>query len=98
MTAPQFLRELAGLGVRMGVVGDRLKVRAARGVLTEEVKAQLLELKPHLLELLAEPRAYRRAPRDQWCGRCIELEARGVAVLGCSECDVRIEEKESSTG
>lgn len=92
------LREFDALGVRLDVRGDRIRYDAPEGVMTPERKARLLGVKPHILELIGEPPTYRRAPRDQWCGRCIELEARGVAVLGCSECDVRIEEKESSTG
>lgn len=98
MTAPEVLRELDSLGVRLDIRGDKVHYVAPKGVMTPERKERLREIKPHLLALLGEPPAYRRAPRGQWCGRCIELEARGVAVLGCSECDVRIEEKESSTG
>lgn len=37
---------------------------------------------------LAEGPLYVRAPRELRCERCRDLEARGVAVLLCSECDV----------
>ena len=70
MTAPEILCGLTAKGVHVDVIGDRLHVRAPKGVLTEDVVAQLREVKPHLLELLGEPPAYQKAKPHEQCERC----------------------------
>lgn len=39
----------------------------------------------------ADPVVYREALPHEQCDRCRELASQGVAVLACSECDVRLE-------
>lgn len=53
MSAETLLRELTDRGVRVTRDGQRLRVRAPRGILTEDVREALIEHKPAILELLA---------------------------------------------
>jgi hypothetical protein len=52
MTAPELIQSLAQQGAQLRAEGNQLKIDAPRGVVTPELKATLLELKPALLELL----------------------------------------------
>lgn len=56
MNAEGLLAELEALGVRLSVDGERLRVNAATGALTGELKARIGELKPQLIALLAARR------------------------------------------
>jgi len=94
MNAVRVLRELHGLGVRLDVRGEKVHYDAPAGVMTSERLEQLRTVKPHLVELLAEPITHQRAPRKQWCDRCRRLESQGIRVLACSVCDRKV----SSTG
>ena len=49
MTAALLLHDLADAGIRVSSRGDKLRVSAAPGKLTEELKARLLREKPSLL-------------------------------------------------
>jgi hypothetical protein len=49
------LSGLAARGVRISAVGDRLRVEAPSGVLTEELRQILADRKPELLKVLREP-------------------------------------------
>ena len=49
------LGQLARLGVTLEAAGDQLRVRAAKGVLTDELRASLAKHKASLLVLLEQP-------------------------------------------
>jgi hypothetical protein len=53
MTTMMFLKELQALGVRLTANGDKLGVNAPRGVLTDAIRARLVEHKAALLALLS---------------------------------------------
>lgn len=52
MSARTLLEELRRRGVRLEVEGGHLHVNAPAGVLTEELRASLVERKPSLMKLL----------------------------------------------
>ncbi len=60
MTCEMVLSDLDRKGIRLSVRGDRLIVNAPRGVLTEQLKSILRQLKPELLELLTDPTIWAR--------------------------------------
>lgn len=49
--ASEFLRQLQARGARIKALGDILRIEAPEGVLTDEIKHQIVELKPYLLKL-----------------------------------------------
>jgi amino acid adenylation domain-containing protein len=53
LNAQSLLAQLESLGVGLVVDGDRLRVRAAAGQLSDELKAGIAQFKPELLALLA---------------------------------------------
>jgi hypothetical protein len=53
MNATALLQELTSRGVQLSRDGDRLRVRAPRGTITEGDREALQRCKPALLELLA---------------------------------------------
>ena len=64
MTAQSLLSELRGLGVKLAAEEDRLTVDAPAGVVTEDLRAALVENQPSLLKLLAwEQRKLEEADR-----------------------------------
>ena len=91
MNAGEILRELNDLGVRLDVKGEKVHYDAPVGVMTSERLDQLRALKPHLVGLLVEPVTHRKATPAEQCARCRGLEARGVRVLACAKCDVRLD-------
>ncbi len=88
MRPVEILREFDRLDVRIDVRDGKVHCDAPEGIMTTERLGQLRAVKPHLIELLAEPPAYRKATSREQCARCRELERRGVTVLLCSICDV----------
>ncbi|HVQ05684.1 MAG TPA: amino acid adenylation domain-containing protein [Burkholderiaceae bacterium] len=54
MSAPALLAQLESLGVRVTADGERLRVSAAAGQLTDDLKASIAQAKPQLLALLAQ--------------------------------------------
>jgi amino acid adenylation domain-containing protein len=54
LSAPALLAQLESLGVRVTADGGRLRVSAAAGQLTEDLKASIAQCKPQLLALLAQ--------------------------------------------
>lgn len=52
MSAEALAQRLERLGVRLDVEADRLVVDAPRGVLTADIKAELVACKPQLLRLI----------------------------------------------
>jgi amino acid adenylation domain-containing protein len=68
LNAADLLSRLESLGVNLVADGERLRVNAARGQLTDDLKAAIAAHKPALLALLAErtgrqPQAVPRIPR-----------------------------------
>ena len=67
MTPHQLLATLHRAGAEVVVHGDRLRVQAPRGVLTEEIRRALVEHKPELVAELSVaatwPAEYREAER-----------------------------------
>ena len=57
MTATELLSHLESLGVQLLADGERLRVNAARGQLTDDLKAAIASRKPELLALLGRPPA-----------------------------------------
>jgi len=90
MNAGKILRELNDLGVRLDIKGKKVHYDAPLGVMTPERLDQLRAVKPHLVEWQAEPITHRKAAPDRQCTRCRALEARGVRVLLCGKCDIRL--------
>lgn len=91
MNPVKVLREFDRLGVRIDVRSGRVHYDAPKGVMTPERVERLRSVKDHLIELLDGPPTHRRAIPAERCHRCRELEAQGVRVLACSECDVEYE-------
>lgn len=86
------LRKLEDLGVRVDVVEGQVAYEAPRELAPEAYIDQVRFVKRHVLETTKGwPAVYLRAPREQWCPSCRDLEARGVAVLHCSDCDLLME-------
>jgi amino acid adenylation domain-containing protein len=54
LSAPALLAQLESLGVRVTADGERLRVSAATGQLTDDLKASIAQAKPQLLALLAQ--------------------------------------------
>ena len=54
LSAPALLAQLESLGVRVTADGERLRVSAAAGQLTDDLKASIAQAKPQLLALLAQ--------------------------------------------
>ncbi|MGF1470299.1 MAG: hypothetical protein ACFB50_00980 [Rubrobacteraceae bacterium] len=52
MKAQALLSELRGLGVELGVEGDRLAVDAPAGAITDDLRTALVENKARLIKLL----------------------------------------------
>lgn len=52
MSAADTIRELAAIGIRLSVAGDRLHVEARHGAVTDELRQRLVENKPELLAAL----------------------------------------------
>ena len=68
MTPHELLETLRQAGAEIFAVGDRLRVRAPRGVVTDEIRRCLAEHKPQLLaELSATP---------GWPPECLDAERR----------------------
>ncbi len=64
MNATVLLDDLRAQGVSLEADGERLLVDAPAGLITDETKATLAELKPHLLKLLTwEHRKLKEADR-----------------------------------
>src|SRR5215218_5386307 len=55
MTPRDLLAELTTLGVRLTVQGERLRVQAPTGVLTDELRQAMTRCKAELMELLSGP-------------------------------------------
>jgi amino acid adenylation domain-containing protein len=53
LNAGNLLARLRSLGIGIAAVGERLRVTAERGALTDEIKGAIAEQKPELLDLLA---------------------------------------------
>ena len=54
MNASQLIAKLRSLGIDLAASEGRLRVTAARGELTDDLKQAIAQLKPELLELLAD--------------------------------------------
>lgn len=91
MDALALLQELQEVGCELRPEGDRLRVRAPAGVLTDELRSLIREHKAALLGLLsggeagqAEPRRDALAPPDE--GRGLTPGARVPSLVpGCPE-------------
>jgi len=59
MSAATLIRECRERGIRLLPVGEKLRVEAPKGLLTLELRAQLVASKAELLCLLAEQDAHR---------------------------------------
>lgn len=70
MTTPAFLHDLEARGIEISLNGDRLVCRAAEGVLTETLRAEIAARKPEIVALL------RQLSADQ--GLTLEPAPRGV--------------------
>ena len=86
MTAPELLATLHARGVRVRVVGDRLRL-APPEALDEALIAEARRLKPDLLRLLAPGVS---APAEcGWCGAALAaflLDLPGRPALLCPSC------------
>lgn len=54
MSPGELIEKLEGLGVRLEPVGDRLRLDAPEGVISDEVRAELRQRKPEVLRYLSE--------------------------------------------
>ena len=81
MSPQSFLAKLERSGVVVKVTGDRLRVEAPRGVLTEALRARLAECKPELIVAMAGGEGWPEVSRD--CVRRFRRpEARLYPYLG----------------
>jgi hypothetical protein len=58
MTLEELLAELDALGVQLSVQGDRLRVQAVAGVLTDDLRQAIARCKPDLLARLSNPNEF----------------------------------------
>jgi hypothetical protein len=87
MTALELLSVLYDRGIRVRVVGDRLRL-APGGVLTPEELADVREHKPEIIAVLTAPRITAPAVCG-WCGGGLApylLELAGRPALLCPSC------------
>jgi len=72
-----FLRQLQLLGVQLSSSGDKLRVKAGRGIITPQLREALEQRKPELLRILSAP-----APRAQvahvWRA---QIDGAGLAII-----------------
>ena len=54
MSIAEFVSDLRKLDVRLSVEGQRLRVNAPKGVLTDSLRAQIAERKQELLQFLSD--------------------------------------------
>ena len=54
MTAEDLIQALDAGGARILAVGDKLRIEAPKGVLTEEIRRLLVQYKPEVLALLVK--------------------------------------------
>src|SRR5437879_5153369 len=54
MTAQALLKDLENIHIQLKLVGNELKIRALKGVITKEICALVKEYKTELIELLAK--------------------------------------------
>ena len=77
MSPHRLLADLRQQGVTLERRGDRLRVDAPQGVLTPEIRADLVAHKAAILQVLAspptEPAQTVRDLRAAWAGACYEL-------------------------
>ena len=90
--ADRTLRSLGAAGVRLEVEDGQVLYEIPQRLQVDDVLEQIRSIKPYLIQLWDTPVSYRRALGEERCARCRELEARGVAVIGCGTCDVRLTE------
>lgn len=86
MNATELLDDVRSRGVNLEGDGERLLVDAPAGVITDEIKAALAELKPKLLKLLA------------WERRKLEEADRRGLIIRWSECPDWIKLHDPTTG
>lgn len=86
MNATVLLDELRSQGVSLEADGERLLVDAPAGMITEEIKATLAELKPKLLKLLT------------WERRKLEEASRRGLLIRWSEYPTWIKLHDPTTG
>lgn len=68
MTTHELLAELKRSGVVVSLAGDRLRVEAPTGTVTEDLRRLLVEHKPELMAVLAE--------EEDWRAEALEAERR----------------------
>ena len=66
MNAVELLDELGSRGITVTADGDRLKVDAPKGTLTDDLRAELKRHKTALLALLVVPPASTESPDPKW--------------------------------
>ena len=87
-TSPvDILREFDQLGIRLAVRGSKVHYDAPVGIMTADRLDLLRAVKPHLLQLLEGSVTHGKAAPDRHCARCRDLEARGIPIMRCNECD-----------
>lgn len=89
MTPQKLLNELSQIGVKLTVVGDKLRYEAPPGVLTPVLKEALRQHKPALVALLtrqqaAQPEGVREEP--DYRSRVIRLYRARQACLDAGHC------------
>jgi hypothetical protein len=87
VTAQALLDELDRRGVRVRVVGDRLRL-APPDALDEELLAKVRELKPEIIAALTGP-AFTTPAECGWCGGALApclVNREGRPALVCTSC------------
>ncbi len=77
----ELVNELRGSGVHLAVDGDRLRYRAPKGVLTDELKQRLTTQKAEIIRLL-QAETCPNGPTMPKCSHCSKFAPIGQA--GCS--------------
>lgn len=80
MTALEILTDLRRAGVTVSIVGDKLRLKAPEGVLTEELKQRLAIQKAEIIKLLQAETASHGMPK---CSHCSKFGPIGKEA-GCS--------------
>ena len=87
MNAAELLAELQGRGVRLEVADNRLRYRAPKGALTQELRAEMAEHKAALLVLLDQEHRTGNTPA-RLCANC-KAPRRALWPILCDACEDR---------
>lgn len=85
MTAQAVLERLRSLGARVSLAGDKVRVEAPAGVLTDDLRRELIEHKAELVRLL-RPAPDLPPPACDRCGGTLFWQSIAYGPWTCARC------------